>query len=477
MIQLPERFPINFCDSHGPDKDLLSPNDQKLLTKIQYATQKDIDHLLGQLKNAQRKMSSLMDHERASILRKVSAQIEADAEKLAWLISSEGGKPRKDARAEVARAKITFDLCAEEAMRIGGEVLPMERSEAGKDRLAFTLREAIGPVLAISAFNHPLNLLAHQVGSAVASGCTVVIKPAPATPLNAFKLEKYFLEAGLPAECLFVINGEVPEIEKLASSSEFSYVSFIGSAKVGWNLRKVIAPGVRLALEHGGQAPAIVREDADIKAASTALIKGSFYHAGQVCISTQRIFIHESCYEEFKAEFSEAAKKLKVGDAREEDTDIGPLIRSQEVERIQSWIREAQDQGAKVILGNEVSGNNNQYLSPTILTHTPYDCKVMTEEVFGPVVNLHSYSDEKEILKYLNQNDYVFESCLFTKDVGHALKIAKSFSTMTMVINDHNAYRVDWMPFGGHKKSGLGMGGVKYSIEEMTRLKQIIIKL
>lgn len=477
MIQLPERFPINFCNSDGPDQELLSPNDHKLLTKVQYATQKDIDHLLGQLKSGQKKMSSLMAHERASILRQVAKQIEDNAEKLAWLISSESGKPKKDAKTEVARAKITFDLCAEEAMRIGGEVLPMERSDAGKDRLAFTLREAIGPVLAISAFNHPLNLLAHQVGSAVASGCAVVIKPAPATPLNAFKLEKYFLEAGLPTECLFIINGEIPEIEKLASSSEFSYVSFIGSAKVGWNLRKVIAAGTRLALEHGGQAPAIVREDADIKSATAALIKGSFYHAGQVCISTQRIFIHESRYEEFKLEFLNAAKKLRVGDAREEDTDIGPLIRSQEVERIQSWIQEACEAGATVILGNEVSGNHHQYLSATVLTQTPRDCKVMTEEVFGPVVSLNSYADEKELLEYLNENEYVFESCLFTQDVGHALKIARSFSTMTMVINDHNAYRVDWMPFGGHKQSGLGMGGVKYSIEEMTRLKQIIIKL
>jgi acyl-CoA reductase-like NAD-dependent aldehyde dehydrogenase len=476
MIALTPRFPVNFCSSQGPDHELLSPNDHRSLTKIQYATSEDIEGLLRALPRAQEKMKTLKAYERSRILREVARKIEANSARLSWLISAEGGKPLKDAKAEVARAQVTFELCAEEALRIGGETLPMERTPAGENHLAFTLREPIGVVLAISAFNHPLNLLAHQVGPALASGCAVVIKPAPNTPLSAFELQKFFIEAGLPSECIPVVNAEIPEIEKLVSSDAFGFVSFIGSARVGWELRKKIAPGTRLSLEHGGQAPTLIREDADLEAAIPLLVKGAFYHAGQVCISTQKIFVHETIYDKFLPAFKSAVGRLKTGSAEEEDTDVGPLIRTQEVERIRGWIEEALSKGAKVVLGNEIS-QKPQYLLPTILTDVPLDTKVMQEEVFGPVVCVNSYKNEEEVLKVLNQNPYIFEAALFTRDIQKALEIARDFSTMTMVINNHSAFRVDWMPFGGHKLSGLGMGGVKYAIEEMTRIKQIIVKL
>jgi acyl-CoA reductase-like NAD-dependent aldehyde dehydrogenase len=303
----------------------------------------------------------------------------------------------------------------------------------------------------------------------------VIVKPAPATPLCAYKLQKFFFEARLPKEALTVVNADVPQIEQLASSPKIAYVTFIGSAKVGWNLRKIIAPGTRLNLEHGGLAPALVREDADVDAAVSALVKGAFYHSGQVCISTQRVYVHETVYQEFRQKFLAATEALVMGDATHEQTDVGPLIRSAEVTRIQDWISDAVSRGARVLCGNTVEGKG-QYLRPTILDNVSADARLMLDEVFGPVVCLNSYRDEKAVIDHLNSGEYLFQACMFTSNIQHALRLAKQIKTMTIAINEHNAYRVDWTPFGGHRRSGLGMSGVKYLIEEMTQLKQIIFK-
>ncbi|HXH31029.1 MAG TPA: aldehyde dehydrogenase family protein [Bacteriovoracaceae bacterium] len=476
MYQLPALLPLRFCHSTGGYQDLFSPNDHTYLTKVQYATEADLELLLSRLRSARATMKAIPVRQRSSLLRLASQRILENKDYLAWLISTEGGKPLRDSRVEVDRAAVTLDLCAEEALRSAGETVPMQRTAAGENHLAFTLRDPIGVVLAISAFNHPLNLICHQVGSAIASGCPVVLKPAPATPLCASKLDEIFREVGLPEGIFFVVHSEIPGVEKLLASSEFDYVSFIGSAAVGWSLRSKIAPGTRLALEHGGQAPAIVRADADLDLAIPSLVKGAFYHAGQVCVSTQRIFVAEPVYEKFLRGFIKATKLLQVGPATSERTDVGPLIRPKEVLRLQSWIQEAVNSGAAVESGNTVSGTFKQYLDPTILTNVSRDDTLMKEEAFGPVVCVNSYRDETELLEYLDSNDYKFEASLFTRDLARAMQIAESISTMTLVINNHSAFRVDNMPFGGHKLSGLGMGGVKYSVEEMTRVKQIIIR-
>lgn len=477
MFQLPEKLPLTFINSKGQYRKLLSPNDDSFLTLVQDGTPEDIEFLLKETKNAQKALNKLRPFERSAILKKVASILKSKEEFLSKVISAEGGKPLKDAKAETTRAIATIELCAEETLRLHGEVIPMERTPAGKDHIAFTVRDPIGPVLAISAFNHPLNLIAHQVGTAIGAGCAVVLKPASQTPVSAWFLNEAFKEAGLPEGILRVLNAEVSLVEKLVASDIFGFVSFIGSAKVGWEMRKKIANGVRIALEHGGQAPAIVREDADLDLAIPALIKSSYYHAGQVCISTQGIFVHEKIYQTFVSRFKEAATKLVVGSAMNENTDIGPLIRPSEVVRLQKGIDEAIKRGAKVILGNEVSGSSKQYLSATILTDAPRDSSIMKDEAFGPVVCINSYSDEQELLNYLNDKPYIFEASLFTKDISRAMRIATEIATMTFVINNHNAFRVDQMPFGGHKESGLGMGGVKYAMEEQTRMKQIIIKM
>ncbi len=476
MFQLPAELPIKFSPSTGRFHEVTSPNDQSLLTRVQYATAEDIARLLGTLPAAKKTVAALSKRDRARILSSVSRKVAEARESFAWLISSEGGKPLRDARVEVDRAVATLELCAEEVLRNHGETIPLDRAAAGKNHTAFTTRDPIGAVVAISAFNHPLNLLCHQVGCALAAGCPVVLKPAPATPLCAFKLEELFAAAGLPPGALTVVHAEVPEIETLISSDRVDYVSFIGSPQVGWSLRRKIAPGTRISLEHGGQAPAIVRADADIGAAVTALTKGSFYHSGQVCISTQRIFVEETVYRTFLEQFRASAEALVVGPATDEATDLGPLIRPREVQRIQAWIEEATRAGATLECGNRASGKIKQFLAPTILTNVPRDVTLMREEVFGPVVCVNPYADEAELLEYLNSNDYKFEAAVFTADLTRALEIAGALSTMTVVINNHTAFRVDHMPFGGHKLSGLGMGGVRYAIEDMTRLKQIIIK-
>lgn len=477
MFEISPQIPLRFTTSAGSWVQVFSPNDGEPLTSVQYATDKDIESLLTQIKTSQPKLKNLSLKARSEILRKAARLIAEDAPRLAWIIAAEGGKPMRDAQVEVSRAQTTLNLCAEECLKLEQRVsIPMNITPAGKGHEAFVMREPIGPVLAISAFNHPLNLLAHQAGCALASGCTVVVKPAPSTPICAFELEKIFEKAGLPAGILFVVNAEIPQVEKLVTSSSFAYINFIGSAKVGWSLRQKIAPGVRIGLEHGGIAPAVVATDADLDAAAAALIKGAFYHAGQVCISTQRIFIHKSVFDKFHAKFHALAEKLITGSALKEETDVGPLIRPGEVLRIREWIAEALKEGATLSLGNEILGEG-RYLTPTILLNPSRASKVMTEEIFGPVVSLTSYENIDELLEYLNQSPYAFESCIFSKDQSLAEKFSNSINSMTVVINNHNAYRVDWMPFGGHGLSGLGMGGVKYLVEEMTRMKQVILKV
>jgi acyl-CoA reductase-like NAD-dependent aldehyde dehydrogenase len=477
MFEISPKIPIQFRVSAGCWVDVQSPNDGRHLVSVQNADQMDIDFLLSQIKDAQIVMRELDAQARSRILRKAAELLAQDAPRLAWIIAAEGGKPLRDARVEVGRAQTTLNLCAQECLKLNEKItIPMDITAAGKGHVAYTIREPIGPVLAISAFNHPLNLLAHQVGCAIASGCAVVAKPAPSTPLSAYELALIFKEAGLPEGILQVVNADIPQVETLVSSPVFSYVNFIGSQKVGWSLRQKIAPGTRLGLEHGGIAPAVVAKDADLDAAATALIKGSFYHAGQVCISTQRIFVHKDRFDEFHQKFRTLAAKLVTGSAENEDTDVGPLIRKTEVDRIRDWIKAALSEGASLSLGDETLGDG-QYLKPTILLNASPTSRVMSEEIFGPVVCLSAYENIDELLEYLNESPYAFESCLFSNDASLCEKFAHTINSMTVVINNHNAFRVDWMPFGGHGLSGLGMGGVKYLMEEMTRLKQVISKV
>ncbi len=470
----PLRTPLRWPSTSSRWDPVHSPNDGALLGEVQQMEASDVERLLALVKEGESELKERPAHARAGWLRALAAKVRAEREHLAHTIATEGGKPLKDALTEADRAAGTFELCAEEALRLGGETLPMGRSPAGAGRLAFTLREPVGPVLALSAFNHPLNLLAHQVGPALAAGCPVAFKPAPATPYCGEWLADALVAVGAPSGVATLFHADIPEIQTLVADPRFAYISFIGSDKVGWELRRRSAPGTRLALEHGGQAPAVVWEDADLDAAATALVKGAFYHAGQVCISTQRILVHEKVFNAFVEKFTAKARAMKVGDARSPDTDVGPLIRAKEKTRLQAWMAEAVEGGAKTALdGSKALGDH--FLAPTILTGVPMTCRLWREEAFGPVVAVNSFSTDDEVYGLLGEATHPFEASVFTASLSRALEAIKRLDAMTVVVNDHTAYRVDWMPFGGHGRAGLGMGGVRWAVEDMTRLKQAVL--
>lgn len=466
------RYPLTLPAADRPWREVFSPNDGATLGSFQQLAPADVEAVAQRALAGHAGLRSVSGSARAETLRAIADGITRTSELLAQMIAASGAKPLKDARVEVQRAALTFELCAREALALAtppSAIFAASSPAAVAKRFRFH-REPIGPVLALSAFNHPLNLLAHQVGTALAAGNSVVLKPSPAAPHCAHWLFDH-LAPLLPEHTLQLVHAEVPQIEALVARPEFQYVSFIGSARIGWQLRRLLAPGTRLALEHGGTAAAVLLPDADLAKAARALLRGAFYHAGQVCISTQKIYLHASIFEEFCQLFVSEARRLKTGDARDADTDVGPLIRLEEKVRLQDWIHEAQVLGAKLLLAPEERAGN--FLTPTILAETPAQAKLMREEAFGPVVNLLRWSDERALLRELEASPYHFAASVFGLDHGELERWARALPAMSVVVNDHTAWRVDEMPFGGHRQAGLGMGGVKFSVEEQTRLTQV----
>ncbi len=393
---------------------------------------------------------------------------------LAFQVANEGGKPLVDARVEVDRAINGMELCIHEMGNIKGTQIPMGLTEAGDGRTGWTTREPIGVVVAISAFNHPLNLIVHQVAPAVATGCPVIVKPSGDTPLSCFEFISILHEAGLPEDWARATCAPREAAEKLVTDPRVAFFSFIGSSKVGWSLRSKLAPGTRCALEHGGVAPVIVDATADIDAAVPSLIKGGFYHSGQVCVSVQRVFAHSSIIDDLAAKMTEATKALKVGNAIDEDVDCGPLIRPGECDRVAEWVEEAVTAGAELLCGGQKLSDTTY--APTLLLNPPVDSKVSTQEIFGPVVCLYSYDDVDEAIAQANSLDVAFQAAVFTNDLSNAMHTYRNIDASAVMVNDHSAFRVDWMPFAGLKSSGQGIGGIPYTMHDMTHEKMIVIK-
>lgn len=413
-------------------------------------------------------------HQKKSILNKVSELMRAQLDELTLTAAREGGKPYKDSKVEVLRAIDGIRIANEEISHMGGKQIPMGLTEASTQRIAFTTREPIGVVMSISAFNHPLNLIVHQTITAFAAGCPVIIKPAANTPLSCLAFIEILEKAGVPegwVQCV-ICDNEVAEY--MATDKRVNYFSFIGSAGVGWYLKSKLAPGTRFALEHGGVAPVIVEKDADVESMIPSLVKGSFYHAGQVCVSVQRIFVHEDLSQDIADKIAKQAKALKVGDPLDENTEVGPLISPDEVDRIEEWVKEAEDKGAKVLCGGKRISDT--CYEPTVLYNPPQDSKLSIEEAFGPVVCIYSYSDRQEAIKLANNLDYHFQAAVFTKNIDIAMECVQRLNATAVMVNDHTAFRVDWMPFGGRDSSGEGLGGIPYSMHEMTRVKMMVIK-
>ena len=423
----------------------------------------------------QRREAWLSPAERIAILRRTAALMQERRQQLALQAAAEGGKPLTDSLVEVDRAIDGVGLCAEHLRTQAGSEIPMNRNAASAGRLAFTQREPIGVVLAFSAFNHPLNMIVHQVGPAVAAGCPVIVKPAAAAPLSGFRFVRMLREAGLPeAWCQPLLVAGHQLAESMVADRRVGFFSFVGSGRVGWTLRSRLAPGARCALEHGGVAPVIVAADADLDCALPLLLKGGFYHAGQVCVSVQRVFAPRAMARRLAERLAAAAAALRVGDPTLPETEVGPLIRHREVDRVAAWVQEAVERGAGLMCGGRALSAS--CYAPTVLLDPPDDARMMTEEVFGPVVCVASYDTLDEAIGRANALPFAFQAAVFTRDLDVALRSCRRLAAATVMVNDHTAFRVDWMPFAGLRESGLGVGGIPYAMDEMQIKKLIVVR-
>lgn len=412
---------------------------------------------------------------RIAVLEGAIARMQARAEELALEAAREGGKPLIDSRVEVARAIDSLKLCIETLRNEAGEVVPMGATVSSAQRLAFTQLEPIGVVVAISAFNHPLNLIAHQVGPALATGCPVLVKPARATPLSCQRLVDILREAGLPEGWVQLVLPENNELStQMVCDPRVAFLSFIGSAAVGWKLKSQLAPGARCALEHGGVAPVIVAADADLDAVLPSLAKGGFYHAGQVCVSVQRVYADAAIAEPLAQRLAAAADQLKVGDPTLADTEVGPLISPAEVQRVDAWVRKAVAAGARLLCGGRPLSET--CYAPTVLLDPPEDAEVSTQEVFGPVVCVYRYRSLDEAISRANALPVAFQAAVYSRDLDTALRCYQRLDASAVMVNDHTAFRVDWMPFAGLRHSGYGVGGIPHTMRELQVRKMLVVK-
>jgi acyl-CoA reductase-like NAD-dependent aldehyde dehydrogenase len=455
--------------------EVVAPFDRSLIATVETSGAEAVNQALDTAHRLFRDRSEwLPASRRIEILEKTAAIMAERAEDLAIEAAREGGKPLIDSRVEVTRAIDSIRICVDCLRTESGETIPMGINAASAGKLAFTTREPIGVVVAVSAFNHPLNLISHQVGPAIAAGCPVIIKPAEDTPLSCFRFVEIVREAGLPdAWCQALVTSSLDVAAQLVSDSRVAFLSFIGSARVGWLLRSKLAPGARCALEHGGAAPVIVAQDAAIDDALPKLLKGGFYHAGQVCVSVQRVFSHRSIARELAMKLADGANILLIGDPTLADTEIGPLIRPAEVERVDQWVKQAISEGAELLAGGEVVSET--CYACTVLYNPSSESKVSTHEIFGPVICIYPYHEIDEAIDRANRLPYAFQAAVFTTSIDTATRAYRRLDASAVMINDHTAFRVDWMPFAGLRESGLGVGGIPYTFRDMQIEKLMVV--
>jgi len=456
--------------------DICSPFDQNLIATSDIAHAELVESALSTAFAHYRDRSLwLSKSRRIEILQKTADLMQAQFDHLSIEAAREGGKPLVDSRIEVSRAIDGIRNSADCLRYNKGQEIPMGVNAASENHLAMTSHEPIGVVVAVSAFNHPLNLIVHQIGPAIAAGCPVIVKPAQDTPLSCLRLVKILREAGLPKEwcqALVITNRDLAT--QLVSDERVGFLSFIGSAKVGWILRSKLTPGARCALEHGGVAPVILEADADLPSTVPGITRAGFYHAGQVCVSVQRLFVHQSIVDEVLKTMTNLAESYKVGDPTLEKTDIGPLIRPAETQRIHQWVQEAITEGATLLAGGEIISDS--CYQPTILLNPAKESKVSKQEVFGPVICVYSYENIDDAIAQANSLPFAFQAAVYTKNIDTALKCYKHMDASAVMVNDHTAFRVDWMPFAGLKHSGLGVGGIPYTFHDMQVEKMLVMK-
>ncbi|MDZ5711396.1 aldehyde dehydrogenase family protein [Jeotgalibacillus haloalkalitolerans] len=451
---------------------VVNKSNQEDYAKISVASKTHVDEAVTSAKKALE--NDWGPYDRYKVLSKTSALLLENKEEIAQIITAEVGKPIKDARVEVERAALTLEISAEEAKRIHGEGVPVESAPGSENRLAFTIKSPVGVVAAITPFNVPLNLVCHKIGPALAAGNSVVLKPAEVTPICSLKLVELLLEAGLPHGRLQYVTGDGAVIgEAFLAHPDVNMLTFTGSPRVG-ELLKSKAGMKKVSLELGNNSATVVHSDADLEKASSLVVQKSFNSAGQVCISVQRVFVHKEVEAQFLSLVKEKTEQLVTGDPFDDQTDVGPLIRLSEAERVEEWINEALHEGAELVTGGKRDG---AYVQPTILKNVTSSMKVCKKEVFGPVFSIETYDDENEVIKKVNDSDYGLQAGLFTSSLSFAMKAAKKIHVGGVIVNDASMYRADHMPYGGVKMSGSGKEGPKYAIEEMMEEKIIVFNL
>jgi len=419
-------------------------------------------------------LEPLPAHKRAEILVRVAGLLGRRHEEIAQTISAEAGKPLKAARVEVGRAMSTYTMSAVQARTLAGEMVPMDASQTGDGKLAFTLRLPVGVVGAISPFNFPLNLVAHKIAPALAAGCAVVLKPASQTPLSALLLAELETEAGLPPGWLNVLVGPASEIgDVLVEDERVRLITFTGSGEVGWKLAER-APRKRVNLELGNATPVIVEADADLELAATKLAANAFSFAGQSCISIQRIYVQRAAYDELLTRFLPKVETLELGDPADEETDVGPLIDRDSRDRVLSWIEEARAAGADVLTGGTLDG---ELICPTVLANAGPELSVSCQEVFGPVCTVTAYETLDQAIELANGTRYGLQAGIFTSSLQTALAAARKLEFGGVTINEAPTFRADQMPYGGVKDSGNTREGPAWAVRELTEERLVVIEL
>lgn len=454
---------------------VLNPYTSEIISEITIQSENEAFEILEKaLHLHQDQPSGLPKENRLKILEVFLSKLHDQKEQIIQLSLSEGGKPLLDSNVEMERAIDGVKLGINTIRNIKGEVIPMDLNPASTNKLAYTVKSPIGVVLSISAFNHPINLAIHQIIPAIVAGCPVIYKPALSTPLVSKKIIELLYESGLPKEwCSYLLCSNATTA-KIAQSEKLRSISFIGSSTVGWDIKKTLAPGVKITLEHGGNAPVIVDQDANQTLAVTQISKAGFYHSGQVCVSAQRVYVHESIIESFTAQLNSQAQLQKIGNPDQESTLIGPIITKESLERIDTWVQTAITEGATLICGGNKLQNN--CYEPTILLNPNKDSLVTKEEIFGPVICIYSYKTPEEAINRANQSPYIFQSAAYTTNINKAFQYSKKLNGAAVMINTHPAFRVDWMPFGGQGLSGEGLGGIEYSVDELLKKKLVVIQ-
>ena len=445
----------------------------KTVGVLPIARREDLDMAISAAQRAKEVMAEMPAYKRSAILLRTAALIRERVDDLAKTIAAEAGKALKFARAEVDRAESTFTIAGEEAKRLHGETIPLDAVPAGEGYFGFWNRRPVGVIAAISPFNFPLNLVAHKVAPALASGNTLVLKPATSTPLAAVKLCQILQEAGLPAGAINLVVGSGSTVgEWLVTDPRVDKITFTGSPDVGRHILSV-AGIKKVTLELGNTSPVVIAPDADLDFVAKRCAVGAYYNSGQVCISVQRIYGQKQIYEPFSEKFIQATEAMVVGDPLDERVDVGPMIDLKEVDRIESWVAEAKASGAKVLTGGRREG---AVYYPTVLAEVTGDMKVINEEVFAPVASVISCEDFDELLRQANDTKFGLQVGVFTKDIDRVLKAVKRLNFGGVIINDTPAFRADHMPYGGNRQSGLGREGVRFAMEDMTNIQMVAIR-